>query len=106
MMAGYFGGYTAKVQDVGMKELRRMRESLERKVDRAAKKPVPQEFQEYSKRLLKGLEAKGTVRTAVGTLNLSLAAGHPDILRAECLRTFPTVTFPAAALLREEDVER
>ena len=41
MMAGYFGGYTAKVQDVGMKELKRMRESLERNVDRAAKTPVP-----------------------------------------------------------------
>ena len=39
------------------------------------------------------------------TLSLSLAAGHPDILRAECLRTFPTVTFPAAASLRREEVE-
>ena len=50
MMAGYFGGYTAKVQDVGVKELRRMRESLERKVDREPQKPAPREFQEYSKR--------------------------------------------------------
>ena len=66
---------------------------------------MPRELQDYSKRLLKDLEAKSTVRTAVETLNLSLAAAHPDILRAECLRTFPTVTFPAAALLRREEVE-
>ena len=61
--------------------------------------------QEYSKRLLKDLEAKSMIRTAVETLNLSLVGAHPDVLKAECIRTFPTVTFPAAELLRREEVE-
>ena len=104
-MAGYFGGYASKAQDMGAKELRRLREALERKVDRTARQPMPKEFHEYSKRLLKDLEAKSMVRTAVETLNLSLAADHQDVLKAECVRTFPTVTFPAASLLRREEVE-
>ena len=32
MAAGYFGGYTAKMQDVGHKELQRMNATLARKV--------------------------------------------------------------------------
>ena len=59
----------------------------------------------YSKRLLKDLEAKGTIRTAVEGWNLSLHAAAQDYLRAECLRTFPTVTLPASQLLRREEVE-
>ena len=39
MMAGYFGGYSAKMQDIGTKELQRLREALERKVDRTAHRP-------------------------------------------------------------------
>ena len=27
------------------------------------------------------------------SINLSLCAGHPDVLMSECIRTFPTVTF-------------
>ena len=99
-MAGYFGGYSSKVQDMGMKELKQLREALERKVDGTTKKQVPKAFQEYSKRLLKDLEAKSMVRTAVETLNLSLAADNKDVLKAECFRTFPTVQFPAQNLLR------
>ena len=105
MTAGYFGGYASKAQDMGAKELRRLREALERKVDRTARQAMPKEFHEYSKRLLKDLEAKSIVRTAVESLNLSVAADHHDVLKAECFRTFTTVTFPAAALLRREEVE-
>ena len=68
-MAGYFGGYASKAQDVGMKELERRREALNRRIDRTIPDPLPKEFQEYSKRFLKDLEAKSMVRTAVETLN-------------------------------------
>ena len=105
MAAGYFGGYTSKMQDIGKKELQRLREALERKVDRDHRKPLPKAFQEYSKRLLKDLEARSTVRTAVENLNLAIHGNHADVLSAECIRTFPSVTFPAAALLRREEVE-
>jgi hypothetical protein len=76
MAAGYFGGYTSKTQDIGQKELRQLREALERKVDREQRKPLPKSFQEYSKRLLKDLEARSTVRTAVENLNLAI---HGDL---------------------------
>ena len=105
MAAGYFGGYTSKMQDIGKKELQRLREALERKIDREHRKPLPKAFQEYSKRLLKDLEAKSTVRTAVENLNLAIHGDHADMLRAECIRTFPSVSFPAATLLRREEVE-
>ena len=105
MMAGYFGGYSAKLQDLGSKELQRLREALERKIDRMVRLPLPKAFQEYSKRLLKDLEAKSLVRTAVESLNLSVSGTRTDVLRAECIRTFPTITFPAAELLRREEVE-
>ena len=82
-----------------------MREALERKVDREQRKALPKAFQDYSKRLLKDLEAKSVVRTAVEGLNLSLHGDRPDFLSAECIRTFPSVTFPAAQLLRREEVE-
>ena len=55
--------------------------------------------------MLNDLEAKSMVRTAVETLNLSISGTHPDISKAECIRTFPTITFPAAELLRRGEVE-
>jgi hypothetical protein len=48
---------------------------------------------------------KGTIRTAEESVNLSLYAAHVDVLMAECIRTFPTVTFPASLLLKREEVE-
>ena len=105
MAAGYFGGYTSKMQDIGQKELQKLCEALERKIDREQRKPLPKAFQEYSKRLLKDLEARSTVRTAVENLNLAIHGDQADVLSAECIRTFPTVTFPAALLLHREEVE-
>ena len=54
---------------------------------------------------MKDLELKGTIRTAVEGINLSLHWDEPDILAAECIRTFPTVTFPAMLLLKREEAE-
>ena len=55
--AGYFGGYSAKMQDIGTKELDRLREAMERKVDSSKQPPAPKAFQEYSRRLVSDLEA-------------------------------------------------
>ena len=39
-------------------------------------------------------------------MNLSLHwSDEADILAAECIRTFPTVTFPATLLLKREEAE-
>ena len=67
----YFGGYSAKIQEIGTKELDRLREALERKVASSKQPPAPKAFQEYSRRLVKDLETKGIIRTAVEALNLS-----------------------------------
>ncbi len=54
---------------------------------------------------MRDLESKGMIRTALETLNLGLQAKHPDVMMAECIRSFPTVTFPASLLLKREEVE-
>ena len=54
---------------------------------------------------MRDFESKGIIRTTVESLNLSLNANKTDVLNAECIRTLPTATFPANALLRREEVE-
>ena len=55
--------------------------------------------------MVRDLESQGIVRTAVETTNLAVHSDEKDVLRAECIRTFPSVTFPATLLLRREEVE-
>ena len=105
MAAGYFGGYTAKMQDVGHRELQRMNEALARKVSVEPKRLPQHAFNLYSKRLVKDLEAKGIIRTAVECVNLALQADCYDVLRAEMFATMPRVTFKASLLLKREEVE-
>ena len=62
-------------------------------------------WKHYSKRLVRDLEGKGVVRTGTETVNLALHADEKDILAAECIRTFPVVTFPAGLLLKREEIE-
>ena len=78
---------------------------MQSKVEVDQKKGDTRDFQKYVRRLVKDLEMKGTIRTAVEGVNLSLFANHSDVLMAECIRTFPTVTFPASLLLKREEVE-
>ena len=98
VMAGYFGGYTAKMQDIGLKEIRRLSQLLDRQRPGAtANKNQAEAFQYYSRRLVRDLEAKGIVR--------SLHSADTEILMAECIRTFPSTSFPASLLLKREEVE-
>ena len=62
-------------------------------------------FNLYSKRLVKDLEAKGIVRTAVEGINLALQAECEYTLRAEMFATMPRVVFPASLLLKREEIE-
>ena len=91
MAAGYFCGYSAKMQPVGQKELKAMRETLVRKIqeDKDDKTSVKR-FGEYARRLVRDLEGKGTIRTSLETTNLAVNVSESDNLRAECIRTFPT----------------
>jgi hypothetical protein len=105
MAAGYFGGYTAKMQDVGHRELQRMNEALARKVSVEPKHLPQHAFSLYSKRLVKDLEAKGIIRTAAEGTNLALQADCNDTLRPEMFSTMPRVAFKASLLLKREEVE-
>ena len=106
VIAGYFGGYTAKAQEVGRKELKRMGTTLERKLQvEASSANDPANFRYYSQRLVRDLEAKGILRTVVETTNLAIHYNKNDVLASECIRTFPTVTFPANLLLKREEIE-
>ena len=105
VIAGYFGGYSAKMQDVGRKETARMGSALYRKLENEKDSVDPAGFRYYSQRLVRDLEAKGILRTSVETTNLSIHLNEMDILEAECIRTFPTVTFPANLLLKREEIE-
>ena len=104
-IAGYFGGYSSKMQPVGERETKQMREAAERKVEGEKTRGIESDFQKYVRRLVKDLEMKGTIRTSLESVNLSLFASHPDVLKAECIRTFPTVIFPAGLLLKREEIE-
>jgi len=103
--AGYFGGYSAKMQDIGVTETKRLQQTVARKAEVEKQLPKRQDFQKYSRRLVRDLEAKGIVRTALETVNLARFCDSKDVLTAECVRTFPTVTFPASLLLKREEIE-
>ena len=104
MAAGYFGGYSAKLQDTGFMELKKMQKALERSHAKLTTHGTrQQEFNKSSRRLLKDLEAKGMVRAAVETTDLALHADIKDKTRAERVRTFLTVSFPVAELLSREE---
>ena len=105
-IAGYFGGYTSKMQPIGERQVKQLREATERKVQGEPSRGAAEDFKLYARRLVKDLELKGTVRTAVEGMNLSLHWNdESDVLAAECIRTFPTVTFPATLLLKREEAE-
>ena len=105
MAAGYFGGYASKMQLIGKIELKHLHQSLERKIEVEKLENMSDAFKVYGKRLVKDLEGKGIIRTAVEGANLAFFADHPDVLMAECIRTFPSATFPAGDLLYREEVE-
>ena len=93
------------MQPIGERQTKQLREATERKVEGEKSKGVAADFKKYARRLVKDFELKGTIRTAVEGVNLSLHWNESDILAAECIRTFPTVTFPATLLLKREEAE-
>ena len=93
------------MQPIGERQVKQLREATERKVAGDKSLGAAEDFKKYARRLVKDLELKGTIRTAVEGVNLSLHWNEADILAAECIRTFPTVTFPATLLLKREEAE-
>ena len=104
-LAGYFGGYTSKMQPIGERETKQLREATQRRVAGEASEGQATYFNKYVRRMLKDLEMRGTIRTSAETTNLSLHANNSDVLKGECIRTFPHVNFPASLLLKREEIE-
>ncbi len=67
--AGYFGGYTSKMQDIGLKELQRMHGTLLRKLEgeSSSERNSHEAWKYYSKHLVRDLEGKEIVRTGTVT---------------------------------------
>ena len=104
--AGYFGGYTAKMQDIGQKESRSLQLSIERKADLSKDEPEQKAYRVYAQRLVKG---SGMQRYYSHSCRMCescfFCRHHPDNLKAECVRSFPSVHFPANLWLRREEIE-
>ena len=66
------------MQPVGSRETQRMAGAVGRKVSVEDRGTEAEEFQKYSRNLVKNLEAKGIARTALESTNLQLFADHPD----------------------------
>ena len=104
-IAGYFGGYTSKMQPIGERQIKQLREAIERRVAGNKSHGAAQDFKLYARRLVKDLELKGTIRTAVEGVNLSL---HCELCRPELCPPVQPVIFPAGhvAVTREMMAEK
>ena len=58
-IAGYFGGYTSKMQPVGERQVQQLREATERKVAGEPAAGAAEGFKKYARRLVKDLELNG-----------------------------------------------
>ena len=52
-IAGYFGGYTSKMQPIGEKQVKQLREATERKAQGEPSRGAAEEFKLYASRLVK-----------------------------------------------------
>ena len=93
------------MQPIGERQIQQLREATERRVAGDKSQGAALDFKMYARRLIKDFGLKGVIRTAVEGVNLSLHWNEADILAAECIRTFPTVTFPATLLLKRKEAE-
>ena len=104
---GYFGGYAGKEQKISQKDTERISEAFSRNIesDKGRRTSVAEKFHQCSRRIIKDVESKGMIRTAVEGVNLSEHAAAKDTLMAECLRTVADVTFQVQVLLKREEIE-
>ena len=77
--AGYFGGYSAKMQDIGKRELLGLEQGVVRKAAVSTETSEHAMYMDYARRLVRDLEGKGIVRTAVETTNLAVHSTGKDI---------------------------
>ena len=57
-IARYFGGYTLKMQPMGERQVKQLREAKDRKVEGEPSKGAAEDFKKYARRLVKDLELR------------------------------------------------
>ena len=102
---GYFGGYIAKRQPCGRFEakkcINKMHELRRKKADASA----GGKLRAASGRMVTDLEMNGVLRGAVEEFNLCKNLREGDVLFAECVRTYATITVNAQEWLHRLEVE-
>ena len=77
--SGYFGGYSAKMQDIGQREVLTLQKGIVRKAAVEKSETTAQAFKQYAKHMVRDLESQGIVRTAVETTNLAVHSDEKEM---------------------------
>ena len=102
-MTGYFAGYISKRQPVGKYELKASAANLAPLLQKMKGKKKIAQWAKVVNRMFTDLETKGTLRTAPETFNLAANLHDQDIMNAEFIRTFQSVSFPGRAFLNRQE---
>ena len=105
MCAGYFCGYTFKVQKVGRKFCQLVANTLNYLEDSLCAENLGQKCHRMTHRLFTDHQHRCIRRTAPEEWNLAEGMSHHDATRAEFVRTHPSVDFPGTDLLNRFDKE-
>ena len=62
------------------------------------------EFRIAAQRMVKDIDAKGSIRTATETTQLALHANHQDKLATEAVYSYPNAMFPVVTFLCREEI--
>ena len=103
---GYFGGYIGKRQRCGRLETKKCVDKMHALRDRNADRSEFQQQRAVSGRMITDIESNGTLRGAVEEFNLCANLRANDVLFAECVRTFSTVSVNAQQWFHRLAVEQ
>lgn len=104
MIHGYFGGYIGKRQPAGAMETRKCVNKLFTLRAKIAAKSKAAQLRAASGRLVTDLEMNSTFRGAVEVFNLCRNLREGDVLFAECIRTFSSMTLDGRAWMQRLEV--
>ena len=102
---GYFGGYIGKRQKSGKLETRKCVDKMYVLRAKTELKSASQQQRAATGRMVTDIEMNSTIRGAVEEFNLCVNLRANDVLFAECIRTFATVTVNAQAWLHRLELE-
>jgi len=102
---GYFGGYIAKRQPCGRFEAKKCINKMHELRRKKAGASAGGKLRAASGRVVTDLEMNGVLRGAVEEFNLCKNLRQGDVLFAECVRTYATITVNAQEWLHRLEVE-